>query len=260
MHRPIASSRTALFSAVSIILCLSWTASPVRAQEAAAVPTVSVERVPPGARLDVELPVAGSRARPGLSIGRLGGELVAGVGLGGALGLAGIMAGGRAGDAYFHRSRADCGTCDTGDGREYTIGGAAFGVLAAYPLGCGLGVAWIGRAGNQTGSVGAAVGGAYLGALAGALVASLPPVVEDAPAAGVIAIAVGAPLGAIIAFNRTRAHDGSDSRVPARPRPAGLLNVKGKRARLSIPAVAVTRDPLRSQRTLTSVRLVDGRF
>lgn len=256
MHRPIASSRLALALIAPSLVCLIWTSSPARAQGASA----SAERVPPGVRLDVELPEVGLRARPRLSIGRLGGELVAGVGLGGALGLAGLMAGGSAGDAYFHRSRASCGACDTGDGREYMIGGAAFGVLAAYPLGCGLGVAWIGRAGDQTGSVGAAIGGAYLGALAGALVASLPPVVEDAPAAGAIAIAVGAPLGAIIAFNRTRAHDGAVTRAPARPR-AGLVNVdKGAGARLSIPAVAVTRDPLRSARTLTSVRLVDGRF
>jgi hypothetical protein len=62
---------------------------------------------------------------------------------------------------------------------------------------------------------------------------------------------LGAPLGAAVAFHISLEPDEPST---------GLVNVSGNGARLSIPVVSVTQDPQHPQRTLTSVRLMDGRF
>lgn len=186
------------------------------------------------------------RARPPLGPGRVTGEMVAGAAFGGVFALAGLTAGATAGDAFGRVDRD--GACDDAcaelarDSRAEK--GALIGAAVAYPLGAGLGVAWVGNAGKQKGSLGAAIGGSYLGALAGALVG-------EAAGNGMIGFLVGAPIGATIAFNGTREYE----------RPGtGLVNLGGGRARWSVPAVSVIPDPLRTQRTLTSVRVMDGRF
>jgi hypothetical protein len=186
------------------------------------------------------------RRRPPLAPGRVSGELVAGAAFGGVFALAGLTAGSTAGDAYgrMSRDKACDEACMDLARQSHVEKGALIGAAIAYPLGTGLGVAWVGNAGKQKGSLGAAIGGSYLGALAGALVG-------EAAGNGMIGFLVGAPLGATIAFNSTREYE----------RPGtGLVNLSGGRARLSVPAVSVSPDPLRSQRTLTSIRVMDARF
>jgi hypothetical protein len=185
-------------------------------------------------------------SRPPLGPGRVTGELVAGTAFGGVFALAGLTAGATTGDAFGRMNRdAACDDACAELARDSRAEkGALIGAAIAYPLGTGLGVAWVGNAGKQKGSLGAAIGGSYLGALAGALVG-------EAAGNGMIGFLVGAPIGATIAFNSTREYE----------RPGtGLVNLTGRRARWSVPAVSVTPDPLRSQRTLTSIRVMDARF
>jgi hypothetical protein len=190
--------------------------------------------------------VGSGPARPRLGAGRVTGELVAGATFGGVFALAGVTAGVTAGDVFGRMDRdAACDDVCVELARESRAEkGALIGAAIAYPLGTGLGVAWVGNAGKQKGSLGAAIGGSYLGALAGALVG-------EAAGSGVIGFLVGAPIGATIAFNSTREFE----------RPGtGLVNLTGGRARWSVPAVSVTPDPLRTQRTMTSIRVMDARF
>lgn len=186
------------------------------------------------------------RSRPPLGAGRVTGEVVAGTAFGGVFALAGLTAGATAGDVFGRMDHdAACDDACAERTRESRAEkGALIGAALAYPLGTGLGVAWVGNAGKQKGSLGAAIGGSYLGALAGALVG-------EAAGDGMIGFLVGAPIGATIAFNSTREYE----------RPGtGLVNLSGRHARWSVPAVSVTPDPLRSQRTITSVRVMDARF
>jgi hypothetical protein len=185
-------------------------------------------------------------SRPPLGAGRVSGEFVAGAAFGGVFALAGLTAGATSADVYGRMSRdtACDDVCADLARQSHVEKGALIGAAIAYPLGTGLGVAWVGNAGKQKGSLGAAIGGSYLGALAGALVG-------EAAGNGMIGFLVGAPIGATIAFNSTREYE----------RPGtGLVNVSGGRTRWSVPAVSVSPDPLRSQRTLTSVRVMDARF
>lgn len=225
------------------LLCTAW---PARAQPASLsnIPSSEPAWAPHGITFG-EQPVARKR-RPPLGPGRVTGELVAGAAFGGVFALAGLTAGATAADAYGHVDRD--GACDALcaelDHQGRVEKGALIGAAIAYPLGTGLGVAWVGNAGKQKGSFGAAIGGSYLGALAGALVG-------EAAGNSVIGFLVGAPIGATIAFNGTRKYD----------RPGtGLVSVDRGRARWSIPAVSVSPDPLRAQRTITSIRVMDGRF
>lgn len=190
--------------------------------------------------------MAPRKSRPPLEAGRVSGEIVAGAAFGGVFALAGLTGGATAGDAYGRTSSdtACDDVCVDLARQSRAEKGALIGAAIAYPLGTGLGVAWVGNAGKQKGSIGAAIGGSYLGALAGALVG-------EAAGNGMIGFLVGAPIGATIAFNSTREYE----------RPGtGLVNVSGGRTRWSVPAVSVSPDPLRSQRTLTSIRVMDARF
>jgi hypothetical protein len=69
---------------------------------------------------------------------------------------------------------------------------------------------------------------------------------------GLVGFLAGAPIGAALLFNSTL--------EARRPRGTGLVNMAGKRAHFSIPAVSVAPDPLHAQRTITNVRVMDGRF
>jgi hypothetical protein len=206
--------------------------------------SLPAESAPPSITFGEDL--APRKSRPPLAPGRVSGELVAGAAFGGVFALAGLTAGSTAADVYGRMSRdtACDDVCADLARQSHVEKGALIGAAIAYPLGTGLGVAWVGNAGKQKGSLGAAIGGSYLGALAGALVG-------EAAGNGMIGFLVGAPLGATIAFNSTREYE----------RPGtGLVNLDGGRARLSVPAVSVSPDPLRSQRTLTSIRVMDARF
>jgi hypothetical protein len=232
-----------------IVLSLLWTASPARAQEARdldlGLPAASepADWTPPGITFGEDGP---RRGRPRLAPGRVSGELAVGSTFGAVFALAGLSVGATAGQAYDRaRREPSCdGACTVVVENDRAGKAALIGAALAYPLGTGLGVAWVGNAGKQKGSLGAAIGGSYLGALAGALVG-------EAAGNGMVGYLLGAPVGAAIAFNSTRSYE----------RPGtGLVNLSGRRARWSVPAVSVTPDPLRAQRTLTSVRVMDGRF
>jgi hypothetical protein len=189
---------------------------------------------PPGITFGEDL--APRKRRPPLAPGRVSGEIVAGAAFGGVFALAGLTAGSTAGDAYGRMSRdmACDDVCADLARQSHVEKGAVIGAAIAYPLGTGLGVAWVGNAGKQKGSLGAAIGGSYLGALAGALVG-------EAAGNGMIGFLVGAPLGATIAFNSTREYE----------RPGtGLVNLSGGRTRPSVPAVSVSPEPVRLSNTL----------
>ncbi len=122
---------------------------------------------------------------------------------------------------------------------------------ALYPLGAGLGVAMVGNIGDTHGSYGATIGGAYLGSLAGVVLGAALASGHETGSGAVLGYLVGAPIGAAIGFNMTLEHDQPST---------GLVNVSGGRTRMSLPAVSVTADPLRPRGTVTSIRLMDGRF
>jgi hypothetical protein len=258
MRRRSIASWNARVIASLIALGLLGAAWPVQAQRASlpgqlsditAAPTLALPGVGamgsvPGVSFGDDM--GPRRARPPLRLGRVTSEVLAGAAFGGVFALAGLTAGATTSDVMGRMDHDD--TCDDAclalarDGRAEK--GALIGAAIAYPLGAGLGVAWVGNAGKQKGSLGAAIGGSYLGALAGALVG-------EAAGNGMIGFLVGAPIGATIAFSGTREYE----------RPGtGLVNLTGGRARLAVPAVSVTPDPLRTQRTLTSVRVMDGQF
>jgi hypothetical protein len=238
-------------------------AAPAEAQEiavgrayledaAAEEPPVVVAEAPAGARFDRDLLFAPGPAGPPLDDWRMVGELAVGTATGASFALAGATLGGWIGSSIGNNDCGDAEGLFCSDGAK---GGALLGAAAVYPLGWGLGVALIGTAGDQTGSVGAAIRGAYIGGLAGAGVSMLSGALVDTEAAlgfGLIGLIAGAPIGALIGFNSTRAYDETPS--------TGLVNVSGKQLRWSVPAVAVTADPAHAQRTMTSVRLLDARF
>lgn len=201
-------------------------APPMPAEPASPGPA---ELMPPGLAPQTAPPHAARRGKPPLGGGRVAGELALGVALGSALAFASGAA------AYWAMDRDD--PDNLADAFAPALGAVVIGVTA-YPLGVGLGVSWVGNAGDQAGSTAAAVGGAYAGAFGGALLAGF----------GYFA---GAPLGATIAFNRTRRYD-----APA----TGLINVGAQQTQWSMPAISVTRDPLHTRGKITSVRLLDARF
>ncbi len=130
-------------------------------------------------------------------------------------------------------------------------------VLAEPGLDRAVTVAIAGTRGDVYGSVMNTIKGAYLGSVGGALLGGLAghAIAPDEGAGASVGIVfgylAGAPIGAAIAWNMTL-----EDHEPS----TGLVNVSGNRTSMSIPAVSVTADPLRPQGTLTSVRLMDGRF
>lgn len=208
---------------------------------AARIPVASEQATPAGASLDRDPASPAPRKRPPLDAERVTGEVTTGVGMGVLVAAGGALVGGAI------SSTVDCPECLLPSSDLDIIVGGILGAAVAYPLGVGLGVGWIGRRGDQTGSYGAAIGGAYLGAMLGVV----PGLATENGWATLAGLLAGAPLGAAIGFNMTRDYD---------HRGAGLVNVSGGDARLSIPAVSVTPDPLRPRGAVTSLRLVDGRF
>lgn len=240
----------------SISLVLVSAAAPARAQETPAIRAGAgflddVTLAAPQAFRSSDLGMPGIRfgeridgrvQRPALDPGRISGELLGGTAFGSVFALAGLAAGATAGEIHW---RVSCDECAPTDGQS-SNNPALIGAALAYPLGTGLGVAWIGNTRNQRGSLAAAIGGSYLGALAGAMIG------QAAGDHGLVGFLAGAPIGATLLFNSTRKYEA--------PRGTGLVNMTGKRARLSIPAVSVAPDPLHAQRTITNVRVMDGRF
>lgn len=215
-------------------------------------PPVVTAESPAGARFDRDLLFAPGPAEPPLDDWRMVGELAVGSAAGASFALAGATLGGWIGSSI---GNGDCGDEEGVFCSDGAKGGALLGAAAVYPLGWGLGVALIGTAGDQTGSVGAAIRGAYIGGLTGTGLTMLSGALIDTEAAlgfGLIGLIAGAPIGALIGFNSTRAYDETPS--------TGLVNVSGDQLRWSVPAVAVTADPVHTQRTVTSVRLLDARF
>jgi hypothetical protein len=255
---------------MTLVSCLGGI-SPALAQEAPGaqeLPMASAGASPEAfdARLAPEV-LQARPPRPQPSSARMTGELVAGT-LAGSLGITvGLMSG----VAVFYLQDEPCtydDYCDTDWGEVlYPLGGAFVGTVALYPLGNGLGVALAGRTGNQTGSIGAAIRGSYVGAVTGAaagatlgLLASLFTSAEHRGSftffGGATGWLVGAPIGAFIGFDRTRAYDVS----PARPPLAGLVSVDEDRAHLTVPVISMMPDPLHPGHVVTSVRLIDARY
>lgn len=240
----------------STCLALIAAAAPARAQETPAVTAgagflddltmaapqafrgsdVGMPGIRFGERVDQRL------QRPSIDPGRVTGEVLGGTAFGGVFALAGLAAGATVGEIQWRVSCDDCAPTDSQSSSNPALIGAAL----AYPLGTGLGVAWIGNTRHQRGSLAAAIGGSYLGALAGAMVG------QAAGDHALVGFLAGAPLGAALLFNSTL--------ESKRPRGTGLVNMTGGRAHWSIPAVSVAQDPLHAQRTITNVRVMDGRF
>ena len=192
----------------------------------------------PGAVL---APAPPRRPAPKTGSARVVGEILAGVAVGTGLAVGTGML------AYESFESSDD---DAWDSLGNAVGAAMIGG-AVYPLGVGLGVGMVGNLGDVHGSYGAAIGGAYLGSLAGALLGvslGSETLGGSAPLLGFLA---GAPIGAALGHTATLDYDKPGT---------GLVNVNGNRTRMSIPAVSVTADPLRPQGTITSIRLMDGRF
>ena len=226
----------ALVTTMSLLSVASTTAH--AGENAAAESDVAVNpATPPGAVL-TQAPAR--RPEPKAGTGRVVGEVLAGVAVG-----AGVAIG--TGMLVYTTSYDD--PDDGWDDLGNAIGGVLIGG-AVYPLGVGLGVGMVGNAGDVHGSYGAAIGGAYLGSLAGVLLGTLAPE-EDGGSLSLIGFVVGAPIGAAIGHTMTLEYDNPGT---------SLVNVSGNQTRLSIPAVSVTADPLRPQGTLTSIRLMEGRF
>ena len=264
------------------LVSLSLVTAPAMAQEAPGQDRPPMTASPPTAapgqtvvldpRFDQQVLQARSQ-RPPRSAWRASGELFAGLAGGGAAATGGLLIGALSGAAWYDRTDEPCPAdqdCDDGlEGMAYAAQGAMIGFVALYPLGTGLGVAWAGRAGDQTGSIGAAVTGSYTGALAGAVAgvalgwlgAELERDGDEEfdsglMTGGMIGMLVGAPIGAWIGFDRTRAYDGA----PPPPPLAGLVSVDESRARLTVPVISIVPDPLHAGSVMTSVRVIDARF
>lgn len=178
-------------------------------------------------------------AVPPLDGARLVGELL----LGGLIGFGGVIVGGFAG----------AGLCDANGGDDGGDDFACLGsiVITAYLVGAvgfGLGVGIAGRAGSQTGSIGAAIGGTLLGGLVSLL--SLYSKNDEI----IVGAMVGMPLlGGMIGFNVTRRW-----RDPSPSFALGSL-VRLDRGGVSLGIPLVTHGEQRGIPT-TSVPLFSGSF
>ena len=262
------------------LVSLSLVTAPAMAQEAQGQDRPPMATSPPTAapeqtmvldpHFDQQVLQARSQ-RPPRSAWRASGELFAGILGGGVTAMGGLIIGGLSGLAWYGRTDEPCESedgagCDDFEVAQYAVTGGVIGFAAMYPLGTGLGVALAGRAGDQTGSIGAAVKGSYTGALAGAvggvalgwLGAELTGGSngDSMEAGGMIGMLVGAPIGAWIGFDRTRAYEGA----PPPPPLAGLVSVDESRARLTVPVISIMPDPLHAGNVMTSVRVIDARF
>lgn len=227
-----------LFTTMSLLAAAASTTAHAGENPAAESDDVTATATLPGAVL---APTPPRRPAPKAGSGRVVGEVLAGAAVGTGLALGtGFL-------AYKSlQDPSDDGWDDLGD----AVVGAMVGV-AVYPLGAGLGVSLVGNHGDVHGSYAATIGGAYLGSLAGAVLGTAVTTGEDTGAGAFLGYVIGAPIGAALGHTMSLRYA-----VPG----TGLVNVSGNRTRVSIPAVSVTADPLRPQGTLTSIRLMDGRF
>jgi hypothetical protein len=236
-ERPMMFRSTALFT-TSSLFCMVISTTAHAGEHSAASDVAPATATLPGAVL---APTPHRRPAPKAGAGRVVGEVLAGAAVG-----AGVAVGT---GALAYASMEDPSD-DSWDLLGNTFAAVAIGG-AVYPLGVGLGVGLAGNHGDVHGSYGAAIGGAYLGSLGGVLLGSALGPDTLGGSAGLLGFLAGAPLGAVITHTMTLDYDQPGT---------GLVNVSGNRASLSIPAVSVTADPLRPNGTLTSIRLMDGRF
>lgn len=172
---------------------------------------------------------------PPLDGGRLIGELL----LGGVIGFGGAIVGGFAGASM----------CSGGSDDFGCVGSILLGGYLVGAVGFGLGVGIVGRAGSQTGSIGAAIGGTLLGG-----VVSLLSLYSDNDGI-VVGAMIGMPvLGGLIGFNLTRRWRAPS---PTSTQVGSLVRLDRGGVALGIPFVTH-----REQRGIptTSVPLFSGSF
>lgn len=257
------------------LVSISLVTAPAMAQEAhgqeSVVASSDVAALDP--RFDQQVLQARS-LRPPRSAWRTGSEVVASVAGGGVMATGGFLLGAYSGFVASYHLDKPCPDydCDADwDTLDHTFLGGLIGIAALYPLGAGLGVGLVGRAGDQTGSLGAAIQGSYTGALAGAVTGAalgwMGVALTDNGSddnryseqmmilGGVAGVLVAAPIGAWIGFDRTRAYESAPL-----PPLAGLVSVDENRTRLTVPVISIVADPLHAGHVMTSVRVIDARF
>jgi len=163
-----------------------------------------------------------SLSKPPLNTVKVAGELLAGCVLGAAAGMGGAYLG------------ASISILDTGRSFGDIIAGAGLGMMAAYPLGCALGVYLVGNLGNETGSFGSALLGAYGGMVVGVGSAyALNKLSPNVSSVASLAILVTPALFATLAFNRSRRYKNPQAVS------ASLLNFRDGKMDIGFPAIRV---------------------
>ena len=157
--------------------------------------------------------------KPPLNTVKVAGELLAGCVLGAAAGMGG---------AYLGASILDTG------GWFGSLAGAGLGMMAAYPLGCALGVYLVGNLGNETGSFGSALLGAYGGMVVwGGSAIALNKLSPTSSTVASLAFLVIPPLFATLAFNKSRRYKNPQAVS------AALLNFRDGKMDIGFPAIRV---------------------
>ena len=160
--------------------------------------------------------------KPPLNTGKVAGELLAGCVLGAAAGMGGAYLG------------ASISILDTGRSFGDIIAGAGLGMMAAYPLGCALGVYLVGNLGNETGSFGSALLGAYGGMVVwGGSAIALNKLSPTSSTVASLAFLVIPPLFATLAFNKSRRYKNPQAVS------ASLLNFRDGKMDIGFPAIRV---------------------
>ena len=161
-------------------------------------------------------------SKPPLNTVKVAGELLAGCVLGAAAGMGGAYLG------------ASISILDTGRSIGDIIAGAGLGMMAAYPLGCALGVYLVGNLGNETGSFGSALLGAYGGMVVwGGSAIALNKLSPTSSTVASLAFLVIPPLFATLAFNKSRRYKNPQAVS------ASLLNFRDGKMDIGFPAIRV---------------------
>ena len=160
--------------------------------------------------------------KPPLNTGKVAGELLAGCVLGSIAGIGGAYLG------------ASISILDTGRSFGDIIASAGLGMMAAYPLGCALGVYLVGNLGNETGSFGSALLGAYGGMVVwGGSAIALNKLSPTSSTVASLAFLVIPPLFATLAFNKSRRYKNPQAVS------ASLLNFRDGKMDIGFPAIRV---------------------
>jgi len=177
--------------------------------------------------------------RPPLNAGRVTGEILAG-------GLVGF-AGGAGGALLFL----------AGGGYMVELGAYGIGAPAGYLLGNAIGVYFIGKIGNETGSFVATLGGGLLAMGIGAVVEAFLWSTTNNDNLGLLLHFVGLPVwattGSIIGFNLTRRYDSLLAKT-------ALINFRDGRMSLAVPGVHFQPDSFGRGNLSQSVDLLRARF